>query len=134
MGESGGDVDLAQEAIRPQARGQVGAEHLEGDQPAVFQVLRQVDGRHAPMAELAFDAIALGKCDLEAAEQTAHTVQDTAGVGGRRAYGIGARLGHESLTCGSESRASSTTRTGSRARPRSQRTSHTYPFPFVLTA
>src|SRR5438093_1089182 len=31
MGEAGGDVDLAQEAIRPQARGQVGAEHLEGD-------------------------------------------------------------------------------------------------------
>src|SRR2546426_6849603 len=50
------------------------------------------------MAELAFDAIALGKCDLEAAEQTAHTVQRYGG--GRRAARLlhrsplGARIAH----------------------------------------
>src|SRR5690242_5438741 len=75
MGEPGGDLDLAQEPIGPQARGQVWAEYLESDRPAVFQVLRQIDGRHAPAADLAFDPIALCERDLEVAEQTAHTAQ-----------------------------------------------------------
>jgi len=74
MGEPGGDLDFAQEPIGPEARSQVRAEHLESDRPAVFQVLGQVDGRHAPAADLAFEPIALGERDLEVAEQTAHTV------------------------------------------------------------
>src|SRR4029077_15524728 len=40
-----------------------------------LQVLRQIDGRHPPAADLAFDLIALGERDLEVGEQTAHTVR-----------------------------------------------------------
>src|SRR2546427_4772669 len=50
------------------------------------------------MAELAFDAIALGKCDLEAAEQTAHTVERYGGGRGaassRHRSPLGARIAH----------------------------------------
>src|SRR5207247_11103770 len=60
--------------------------------------LRQVDGRPAPMAELAFDARALGKCDPEAAESTAHTVQIYGGGRGaaslRHPSPLGARIAH----------------------------------------
>src|SRR6266700_1577409 len=39
----------------------------------MLQVLRQIDSRHAAAAELPFDRIELGQCDLEAVEQTAYT-------------------------------------------------------------
>src|SRR5213592_3269087 len=39
----------------------------------MLQVLRQIDSRHAAAAELPFDRLELGQCDLEAVEQTAHT-------------------------------------------------------------
>src|SRR5436190_2655164 len=39
----------------------------------MLQVLRQIDSRNAAAAELPFDRIELGQCDLEAVEQTAHT-------------------------------------------------------------
>ena len=55
MRQPGGGVDLAQEAVRPQGRGQFRAEDFEGDRPMVLQVLRQIHGRHAPAAELSFD-------------------------------------------------------------------------------
>src|SRR2546426_1153757 len=75
MGEPGGDVDLAQEPVLPQGRAEVRAEHFEGDQTAVLQVLRQIHGRHAPAAEFPVDRIPLGQCDLEPAWHTAHTTQ-----------------------------------------------------------
>ena len=87
MGEPGGDLDLTEEAVRAQLGGQVRAEHFERDGPAVFQVLRQVHGRHAPAAELPFDRIVLSQGGLEAARETAHAAKDRAGVGGRRAKG-----------------------------------------------
>ena len=39
--------------------GELGAEHLEGDLPVVLEVVGEVDGRHAALAQLALDAVAL---------------------------------------------------------------------------
>src|SRR5207245_10975934 len=81
--------------IGPQARRQVRAEHRESDRPAVFQVLRQIDGGHAPAADLAVEPIALGERVLEEGEQIAHTamkgVRTATHVGTTPSYGPGGR-------------------------------------------
>ena len=50
-----GELDLAQEPLGAQRRGELGAEHLERDLAVVLEVVREVDGRHAAAAELALD-------------------------------------------------------------------------------
>src|SRR6185503_14044539 len=60
MGEPGGDLYLAQEAFRTEARSQLWAEQFEGHGPAVFHVFSQVHGRHAAVADLSFDRITPG--------------------------------------------------------------------------
>src|SRR5207248_10352097 len=72
MGEPGGDLDLAQEARRPEGRGQLRTEDFEGDPPAVFAIVGQINGRHAPTTELPSDRVELGKSDLKAVCWTAH--------------------------------------------------------------
>src|SRR5439155_17904769 len=72
MGEPGGDLDLAQEASRPERRCQFRTEDFEGDLPAVFAIVGKVNGRHAPTTELPSDRVALGKSDLKAVCWTAH--------------------------------------------------------------
>src|SRR5689334_13598197 len=95
MGEPSGDLDFAQEPIGPQARSQVRAEHLESDRPAVFQILGQIDGGHAPAADLALEPIALGERVLEVGEQIAHTAikggRTATHVGTTPSYGPGGR-------------------------------------------
>ncbi len=83
MGEPGGDLDLAEEAFRPEARSQLGAEHFERHRPAVFHILCQVDSRHAAAAELSCDRIAPGQACLEAVQQSVHSARY--GGGQRRA-------------------------------------------------
>src|SRR5205823_7851536 len=78
MGEPGGDLDLAQEASRPQRRGQLRTEDFEGDPPAVFTIVGQIDGGHAAVAELSGDRVALGKSDLKAVCRIAHRTHRTA--------------------------------------------------------
>ena len=41
---------------------------LEGHGPAVADVVREVDGRHAPGAELALDAVTVGEGRVEAGD------------------------------------------------------------------
>lgn len=43
-----GDLDLAKEAPRAEARREVWAEHVDRDLSVVLQVLNDVDGRHTP--------------------------------------------------------------------------------------
>jgi hypothetical protein len=58
----GGDgLDLAQEPLGANDRGQFRPEDLDRDLAVVAQVLRQVDGGHAALAELPLDAVAVGQ-------------------------------------------------------------------------
>ena len=59
--EIGGDLDLFEEAVGADDGGELGAEHLEGDLAVVLQVVGQVNGRHAAVAEFALDAVAVGE-------------------------------------------------------------------------
>ena len=50
-------LDLAGEAVRAERGGELGAEHLDRDLAIVLQVLGEVDGGHAALAELALDPV-----------------------------------------------------------------------------
>ena len=65
MVQPGGGLDLPEEALGSERSGELGTQDLEGDGPIVSQVVGQVDGRHAPAAELTFDAIAIGQSGRE---------------------------------------------------------------------
>ena len=69
MGQTGRDLDFAQEPVGAEHRGHFGAKHLERDRPAVLQVLRQVDDGRAPAADLTLDGIAVAQRGLEPLEQ-----------------------------------------------------------------
>jgi hypothetical protein len=60
-----GDLDLLEEAIRPDDRGDLGPNDFDGYLALVLSVTRQVDRRHAPLAELALDFVAIGECRAE---------------------------------------------------------------------
>jgi len=66
MRQRRGDLDLDEEPLRPDARRQVGPQHLHRDEPVVPQVLRQIDGGHPSRAELSLDAVAVGQCGAQA--------------------------------------------------------------------
>ena len=66
MRQAGRDLDLADEPVVPERRGELGPENLEGDLALVLDVLRQVDGRHAALTEFPLDHIAVGDRDLQA--------------------------------------------------------------------
>ena len=74
--------DLADEALGAEGRGELGAEHLDGDLAVVLQVVGEVDGGHAALAELALDAVG-------GAEGTLKLVAQVAGRGDRRVVGDG---------------------------------------------
>lgn len=46
--------------------GEIGAEHLDGDQTVVLQVPGEEDDRHPPAADLVLDLVAAGEAGLEA--------------------------------------------------------------------
>ena len=60
MIEPGGNLDLAQEAVGAERGGELGVQHLEGDDAVVLEIAGEVDGGHAPAAELALDLITIG--------------------------------------------------------------------------
>jgi hypothetical protein len=66
MLEVGDGLDLAQEALGADDGGEVGTQDLDGDLAVVAEVLGEVDGRHAALAELALDAVAVGENGPEA--------------------------------------------------------------------
>jgi hypothetical protein len=58
MLEVRGRLDLGQEALRTDHRGQLGLEDLERDFAFVFEIFGQVDRGHPALAQLALDRVA----------------------------------------------------------------------------
>src|SRR5687768_10839895 len=58
MSENGRDLDLAEEPCGPERGGDVGGKDLDRHSPVVPQVLGEVNGRHATVADLALDPVA----------------------------------------------------------------------------
>ena len=58
MLEVGCRLDLGQESLGPDHRGQLGLEDLQRDLSLVFEVVGQVDRRHAALTELTLDGVA----------------------------------------------------------------------------
>ena len=52
--------DLLHEAVGAQHRSELRLEHLQRDLALVLEVFGEIDGGHAPGAEFALDAIAIG--------------------------------------------------------------------------
>ena len=61
MLQAGGDLDLGEEAVAADDGAQLGVQDLDGDLAAVLEVLGEVDRGHAALAELALEAVAVGK-------------------------------------------------------------------------
>jgi len=59
--QPGGDLDLAEEAVRTQRGGQLGAQDLERHFAAVLEILREIHRRHPALSQLALQAIAVGQ-------------------------------------------------------------------------
>ena len=87
----GGDgLDLAEEPLGADDGGQLGAQDLDGDLAVVLEVGGEEDGRHAALAELAPDPVALLQRGAEATE-VAHPGLE--GPGTRRCGRRGLRPG-----------------------------------------
>ena len=69
MLQVGRELDLGQEPLGPDHRGELGAEHLERHPPGMPDVLGQVDRGHAAGADLALEAVAVRQGGLESAQQ-----------------------------------------------------------------
>ena len=55
--------------------GKLGAQDLEGDLALVLEILGQVDGGHAALAQLALDAVAVGEGGEKARRHVCHGSQ-----------------------------------------------------------
>jgi len=64
--------DLLQEALGADVLGDLGAEDLDRDVPAVLEVFGQHHDRHAAPAQLAFDPVATGERVLQMIEEVGH--------------------------------------------------------------
>ena len=69
MLQVGRELDLGQEPLGPDHRGELGAEHLEGHPPGMADVLGQVDRGHAAGADFTLQAVAVRQGGLESAQQ-----------------------------------------------------------------
>jgi hypothetical protein len=74
MLETGDRLDLAQEPLGTDHRGKLGTQHLDRDLPVVLEVLGEVDRRHAALAQLALDRIAIGERQTEPVLEIGHEV------------------------------------------------------------
>ena len=80
MLQTGRRVDLALEPLRAEARGQLGVEHLEGDEAVVLEVAGEEDGRHPAAPELSLDRVAVAQPFLELRAQVGHSGRSGDGV------------------------------------------------------
>ena len=64
-----GDLDLAEEPVAAEHGRQLGLEHLDGDLPAVLQVLGEEHDRHPAVAELPLDAVPIAERRPELLEE-----------------------------------------------------------------
>jgi hypothetical protein len=82
MGEVGGDLNLAQEPLGPDALGELRQEDLKGDVTVVLRVAGEVDDRVAAAAELALDGVAVGQrgeeCGGKGARQNSYLTPNSA--------------------------------------------------------
>ena len=67
MLEPSGDVDLPKKSLRTKGSGELMAQQLDRDEPAVLEVMGEVNGCHSPATELVLDAVATsqGSCQRE---------------------------------------------------------------------
>ena len=65
VGETGGELDLAEEPLGADRGREVGPEDLEGDLAVVAEVLGQEHDGHAALAELALEVVAAGEAAVE---------------------------------------------------------------------
>src|SRR3954447_3708576 len=68
MGEPGGDLNLASEALRAEERAELRPENLERHLAVVLEVVGQVDGRHTAAPELAVQGVAADEGGVQAGE------------------------------------------------------------------
>ncbi len=61
VGEASRDLDLAQEALGTEDRGEVGVQHLERHGAVVLEVFGEVHRGHPARAELALDGVTVGE-------------------------------------------------------------------------
>ena len=73
-----GGLDLHHEPLGAEHGGEFGLEDLERDLAVVLQVLGEVHGRHAALAELALDAVAVGERHRESVADHAGNIASTA--------------------------------------------------------
>ena len=73
MVQLGGHPDLAQETFAPQHLRQMGSEHLERDIAIVLEVAREIDHRHAAVADLALDRVPASEGGRELVLQSGQT-------------------------------------------------------------
>jgi len=71
--EPGRGLDLGKEALAPERGREVGVEHLDGDLAIMANVVRQVHGRHAALAQLPLDAVAVLEGGGEGGDAVGHT-------------------------------------------------------------
>ena len=65
--EIGGGLDLGEEALATDHRGQFGLQHFDGDLAIVPDVVGQIDGGHPTCAEFAFDDVPVCEGRLQSA-------------------------------------------------------------------
>ncbi len=85
MLEVGGDLDLGEEPVAADDGTQFGVEDLDGDLAGVLQVLGEIDGGHAALAQLALEAVAVGECRRQAIECCRHRPRAPGRASTRRA-------------------------------------------------
>ena len=69
MIQARGELDLAQESLRTERRGDVGMKHLERDESFMFRILRQIHSCHSAAAKLAVDGVCIRHCPAKTLER-----------------------------------------------------------------
>ena len=73
MLQVGRGPDLGEEPRGADHRGELGAQHLEGDRRLELEVLGQVDGGHATRTDFALDPVAAGKSSRKTSRAIRHS-------------------------------------------------------------
>jgi hypothetical protein len=74
MLEAGREPDLALEALRAKRVAQIGMEHLERNRPVVTEIPGNVNGGHAPSAQLALHPVAVDQRRAQPFQSSRHAV------------------------------------------------------------
>jgi hypothetical protein len=68
----GGDFDLLNKTVGPQAHREFGSQNLDRDLAVKFQVLGQIDDRHSALAQHAPDGVTIGEGSCQAFDGVRH--------------------------------------------------------------